>query len=111
MKKVTKGARIAAIVCVVLLLGMYVATFIAALAAKPYSNGMFLGCVLCTVFVPIFLHILIRMFAMMSERKEGDVTLHELHKARKKEREEHAREALEDEAGQREAGTKGGENS
>ncbi len=88
MKKVTKGARIAAIACVVALLGMYVATFLAALAAKPYSNGMFLGCVLCTIFVPIFLHILIRMFAMMSERREGDTTLHELHKARKKERAE-----------------------
>lgn len=86
MKKTTKGARIAAIVCVVLLLGMYVATFIAAVTAKPYSNGMFLGCVLSTVFVPIFLHILIRMFALMSERREGDTTLHELHKARREEK-------------------------
>lgn len=93
MKKVTKGARIAAIVCAAALLGMYVATFVAALTAKPYSNGMFLGCVLCTVFVPIFLHILIRMFAMMSERREGDTTLYELHKARKKERAEALTEA------------------
>lgn len=86
MKKTTKGARIAAMVCVVLLLGMYAAAFIAALTAKPYSNRLFLGCILCTVFVPIFLHILIRMFAMMSERREGDTTLHELHKARREEK-------------------------
>lgn len=86
MKKVTKGVRAVAIVCVVLLLGMYVATLVAALMAKPYSSGMFLGCVLCTVFVPIFLHILTRMFALMSERREGDTTLHELHMARRKEK-------------------------
>ncbi len=86
MKKVTKGARIAAVVCVILLLSMYVEAFVAALLAKPYSNQMFLGCLLCTIFVPIFLHILIRLFAMMSERKESDTTLHEVHKARRKEK-------------------------
>lgn len=86
MKKVTKGVRIVALLCVVLLLSMYVATLIAALTAKPYSSRMFMGCVLCTVFVPIFLHILTRLFAMMSERREGDTTLHELHQARKRAR-------------------------
>ncbi len=90
MKKGTKGIRVVAIICVVLLLGMYVATFISALMAKPYSNGMFLGCVLCTVFVPIFLHILMRMFALMSERREGDTTLHELHVARRQEKKDAA---------------------
>lgn len=87
MKK-SKGARILAIICIVLLAGMYAATLIAAITAKPYSNGMFLGCLLCTVFVPIFLHIMIRLFAHMSERREGDTTLHELHQARKKEKKE-----------------------
>lgn len=73
-------------ICVILLLGMYVATFAAALAAKPYSNVMFIGCLLCTVFVPIFLHILIRLFAHMSEKKEGGATLHEIHQSRKRDK-------------------------
>jgi len=56
MNKRNKGVRVAALVCVALLLFMYLATLIAAFTAKPYSSRMFLGCVLCTVFVPIFLH-------------------------------------------------------
>lgn len=97
MKKVTRGTRIVALICVALLLGMYVATFIAAFMAKPYSNGMFLGCVLCTVFVPIFLHILTRMFAFMSERREGDTTLHELHMARRREKKDAAGGSVDEE--------------
>ena len=84
--KKSKGIRILSIVCIVLLLGMYVATFVAAITASPYSGGLFLGCLLCTVFVPIFLHILIRLFALMAEKKEGEATLHEIHQARKKEK-------------------------
>lgn len=87
MKK-SKGIRILSIVCIVLLLGMYVATFVAAIMASPYSGGMFLGCLLCTVFVPIFLHIMIRLFAFMAEKKEGETTLHEIHQARKREKEQ-----------------------
>ncbi len=83
MNKRNKGVRVAALVCVALLLFMYLATLIAAFTAKPYSSRMFLGCVLCTVFVPIFLHILTRLFAMMSKRQEGDTTLHEYNRAKK----------------------------
>ncbi|MBQ9118723.1 MAG: hypothetical protein IJY09_01560 [Lachnospiraceae bacterium] len=87
MKK-SKAARVVAILGIVLLLGMYVATFVAAITASPYASRMFMGCLLCTVFVPIFLHILIRMFQMMSEKKEGSMTLHELHQQRKQEKKE-----------------------
>lgn len=86
MKKITKGLRIAAIVCVVALLGMYVATFVAAVTAKPYSDKLFIGCVLCTIFVPIFLHVLIRMFAIMTARREGETTLYEIHRELRRKR-------------------------
>lgn len=82
MKK-SKAARVIAILGIVLLLGMYVATLIAAVTASPHTSTMFMGCLLCTVFVPIFLHVLTRMFIMMSEKKEGSMTLHELHQRRK----------------------------
>lgn len=86
--KRSKGARILAMICVVLLLGLYAATFIAALTAKPYASRMFMGCLLSTVFVPVFLHIMIRLFVHMTERKEGQTTLHELHKAKKEQKRE-----------------------
>lgn len=91
MKK-PKAVRIMAILGIVVLLGMYVATLIAAVTASPYASTMFMGCLLCTVFVPIFLHILTRMFIMMSEKKEGSITLHELHQQRKELKKENAAE-------------------
>lgn len=81
-----KGMRIIAWVCIVLLLGLYVVTVIAAVTASPYSMGLFMGCLASTVFVPIFLYILTRLFAHMTKRSEGDTTLHELHKARREQK-------------------------
>ena len=43
MNKRNKGVRVAALVCVALLLFMYLATLIAAFTAKPYSSRMFFG--------------------------------------------------------------------
>ncbi len=83
MRKRSKAERIAAIAGIVLLVGIYVVTFIAAITANPHTQALFMGCLLCTVFVPIFLHILIRMFQMMAEKKEGSMTMHELHQQRK----------------------------
>ena len=81
-----KGIRVLALLCVAALLGMYAATVIAAVTAKPYSAQLFFGCLVSTVFVPIFLHIMMRLFAHMSEKKEGGATLHEMHRAKQKQK-------------------------
>lgn len=86
MKKTNKAIRVAAMICVVLLIGLYIATFVAAIMAKPYAMGMFVGCLASTVFVPIALHILIRMFAIMSEKKEGSITMRDVHKMKKEQK-------------------------
>ncbi len=87
MKK-SRRIRLLALLCVAALLGMYAVTVAAAVTASPYSFQLFLGCLVCTVFVPIFLHIMMRLFAHMSEKKEGGATLHEIRSARRKEKEE-----------------------
>ncbi len=95
MKKRSKAERIVAMAGIILLLGLYVVTFIAAVTTSEHTQALFMGCLLCTVFVPIFLHILIRLFQMMAEKKEGALTLHELHQQRKAAKQEAAREKKE----------------
>ncbi len=63
-----KMKQIAAIIAIILLLGLYVWSFIAALLARPESNQVFWAAVFCTIFVPIILFLFIRM---NEYRKEG----------------------------------------
>jgi len=48
--------RIFAILGIVLLLSMYVATFVFALMKSPASTGMFKAAVYCTITVPVLLY-------------------------------------------------------
>jgi len=50
MKKIK---QILAIICVVILLGLYVLTFIMSLIDSPSTMTMFKGCIACTIFVPL----------------------------------------------------------
>ena len=50
MKKIK---RILAIVCVAILLGLYIATFVMALLDSSATMIMFKGCVALTLFVPL----------------------------------------------------------
>lgn len=54
MKKKTK--RILALCGVILLLGMYVITFILALTTNEATKGFFMASVACTFLVPIFIY-------------------------------------------------------
>lgn len=56
MKKIK---RISAIVMVILLLSLYVWSFVAALLARPEANRMFWAAVFTTIFLPILLYIFI----------------------------------------------------
>lgn len=48
--------RILAILGIVLLLGLYAATFIFALMKSPASTGMFKAAIYCTITVPVLLY-------------------------------------------------------
>ena len=70
MKKIKK---ILAIVCVALLLGMYIVTFIMAIFDSSSTMMMFKGCVALTLFVPIaaYAYICLHKYAMhRSGRKD-----------------------------------------
>ena len=56
-RPITKGQRIAAIIVVILLISLYILTFVLALLAKPGANQMFLASLLCTILIPTILYI------------------------------------------------------
>ncbi len=53
MKKIK---QIAAIIMCLVLVGMYVASFIAAIFAKPQAHGLFMGSVGLTIMLPLLLY-------------------------------------------------------
>ena len=60
----TKGQRIAALIGVVLLLAMYLVTFVAALTRSTHTPELFRMCVGSTILLPIMFWLYIR-FAKM----------------------------------------------
>lgn len=51
-----KLKRIFALVLVILLIGLYVVTFISGIMATPYTQGLFKGCIAATVIIPVFMY-------------------------------------------------------
>ena len=68
-KKITPK-QIAAIVCIVLLVGMYVATLIVALLDFPGADRLFQACLVATIGLPILLWIYIWLYQQVKKRKE-----------------------------------------
>ena len=68
-KKITPK-QIAAIVCIVLLVGMYVATLIVALLDFPGAGRLFQACLVATIGLPILLWIYIWLYQQVKKRKE-----------------------------------------
>lgn len=66
MKKTKK--QIAALVCVVLLVLLYLATFIVAILDFPGSDRMFAACLVATVGLPILLWIYIWVYGKFTGR-------------------------------------------
>ncbi|HIY60095.1 MAG TPA: PucC family protein [Candidatus Eisenbergiella pullistercoris] len=68
-KKITPK-QIAAIVCIVLLVGMYVATLIVALLDFSGADRLFQACLVATIGLPILLWIYIWLYQQVKKRKE-----------------------------------------
>ena len=62
--------QIAAMICIVLLVGMYVATLIVALLDFPGRDRLFQACLVATIGLPILLWIYIWLYQQIRERKE-----------------------------------------
>ncbi|MBE5960069.1 MAG: hypothetical protein E7256_01585 [Lachnospiraceae bacterium] len=76
MKKVK---QIVAIIAVVLLLSLYGLSFVSALMAKPYANGLFMASLFSTIAVPVFIYGLLVVYKMV-HRNDEDMSLRELRK-------------------------------
>ena len=63
--------QIAAMICVVLLVGMYVATLIVALLDFPGWDRLFQACLVATIGLPILLWISIWLYKQVKEKKEN----------------------------------------
>ena len=63
--------QIAAIICVVLLVGMYVATLIVALLDFPGWDRLFQACLVATIGLPILLWIYIWLYKQVKEKKDN----------------------------------------
>lgn len=60
--------QIAAMICVVLLVGMYVATLIVALLDFPGWDRLFQACLVATIGLPILLWIYIWLYKQVKEK-------------------------------------------
>lgn len=69
MKK--KSKQIAAWSCIVLLVLLYVATFVIALLDFPGSGALFQSCLVATIGLPILLWIYIWLYGKIKERHTG----------------------------------------
>jgi len=67
-----KLRRILAIAGVVLLLGMYLVTFISAMLATPETHKLFLGSLAATIIVPVFLYAYSLIYKMVYKREEQE---------------------------------------
>lgn len=68
MKKKTPK-QIAALICVVLLVFMYLATFIAACLDTPGSGKLFAACLAATIVLPVLLWIFLWFSGLLKERQ------------------------------------------
>ncbi len=79
-----KLKQISAVIAIIILVGLYIATFIFAIIDSPYSGRMFQACLFATISVPILLWIWIwlygvitgknNMAAIFPENKESEDT-------------------------------------
>ena len=67
-KKKKSGKQIAAILCIVLLVAMYVATFIVACLDFPGWGRLFQACIVATIGLPILLWIYIGMYGWLKQK-------------------------------------------
>ena len=84
MKKKVTFKQIVAVVGLLLIVGMYVASFVFALTAKPGAEGMFMASLVATVIVPIVLYIFIVLDKIARKNAPEGMSLKELRQYNKR---------------------------
>ncbi len=76
--------RIASITAVLILAGMYIATFVASVTASEFKSNMFFGCLILTITVPIVLWIFIALYKYAHKNDNNEISLSEMRKYHKR---------------------------
>ena len=71
LMKYSKLQRILALIGAILLVSLYLITFIAALTASPSSNGFFMASLFSTVAIPGLLYAMNLVYQVLSKKKSS----------------------------------------
>lgn len=75
--------RIAAIIGIVILLSLYLITFISAFFAKEYMSGLFMASLFSTIVIPILIYGFMLVNKSFRKKDKDGITLQELKKQNK----------------------------
>lgn len=70
-----KMKRILSMIGVVLLLSIYLMTFIGASMASPYSSALFQASIYCTIVVPIMLYVYMFVYKIIKKKNDESLDL------------------------------------
>ncbi len=75
--------RIFAIIGVIILLALYLISFISAVLAKPYASGLFMASIFCTIVIPILMYGFLIVYRYVHRDDKTSVSLKDLKKQNK----------------------------
>lgn len=80
MEKKWNGKRVVALAGVIILLALYVISFIFAVLARPETKNLFIGSLACTIFVPIAIYGYLWFDKVFHKKKDDEISLSEMKK-------------------------------
>ncbi len=75
--------RIFAIVGVIILLALYLVSFISAIFNKPYASGLFMASIFCTIVIPILMYGFLIVYRYVHRDEKTSVSLKDLKRQNK----------------------------
>lgn len=86
-----KARQIAAIIGIIILVGMYIVTLIAAITSSENTQGLFMASLFCSLVIPIMIFVFTRFYQLT--HKDGAVSIRKAKKLAKQADEAAAHEA------------------
>ena len=68
----SKVKRIAAIIGLIFIASMYLISFLSALFATEYSNGLFMASIFSTIVVPLMIYMFITVYKWVHKKDESE---------------------------------------
>lgn len=78
-----KTKQVLAIIGIVILLGLYLATLITALMAKPYAHKMFMTSLFASLVIPVFIYAFLLIDKTFRKKDKDSMSLSQLRRMKK----------------------------